>query len=209
MTDKLASNKTPFKKFYVGGRWDEIFRMPAPAFHIWMFYYRLEGRVREGWATRENICKKLGINKDTFRKWRNWLIKYEWLEQVGTRNSNGEYKIPVMRVRRGIIPKTEPRLKVSDMVKAREKRKFQSRQGLKASATDGLKASATARTETFSPDVDKYYYVDKKPDVDGAKPAHDGQKVFEEPVGENLEAVLPKGIYRTSDGRLMIDEEAL
>ena len=63
----MATNrktKAPWKKLLIGGEWDEIFRLPSNALKLWMFYYRLEGANREGWAPNKLIAQKLDMTEE-------------------------------------------------------------------------------------------------------------------------------------------------
>jgi len=96
----------PFKKFFVGGEWDRVFLLPQPAFKLWMFYYRLEGAKREGWATRKTISEKCDIDKDTVTYWRNWLVENGWMRKIRDHvtPNNPLAMTPIMCVRQGTIP---------------------------------------------------------------------------------------------------------
>jgi hypothetical protein len=96
------SKGRPFKKFFCDR--DETFLIPANPFKVWMFHYRLEGKERRSWPSREIICRKLSISVDTLKRSRKWLIQYGWLERIGERNSEGEFAVPIFRVTRGRIP---------------------------------------------------------------------------------------------------------
>jgi hypothetical protein len=99
---------TPFKKLLVGGKWDDCYALPPFAFKLWLFYYRLEGKKREGWAPRLRIADKLHMNKDTVTYWREYLVKHEWLELVGYHKAKGVNEgakgIPIMRAKHGVVP---------------------------------------------------------------------------------------------------------
>jgi hypothetical protein len=102
---KIAKPKArPFKKFYCDR--DEVFLLPHPALKLWMFYYRLEGAKREGWACRETIATKCGMDKDVITGWRQWLVANGWLRKIGEHKTpnNPLASIPIMQVTRGTIP---------------------------------------------------------------------------------------------------------
>ena len=105
---KLTKKETqpkgrPFKKFYCDR--DDIFLLPPLAFKLWMFYYRSEGAKRESWASRDVIVAKCGMDKDTVTKWRDWLVKNNWLRKIGEHRTPGHFfGVPVMQVTRGTIP---------------------------------------------------------------------------------------------------------
>ncbi|MFY9560302.1 MAG: helix-turn-helix domain-containing protein [Terriglobales bacterium] len=101
MPSQLSKGR-PFKKFYCDR--DEVFQMPANAFKVWMYHYRMEGKDRKSWPSRDTLCRKLGISLDTLKTSRRWLVKHGWLKKIGERNSDGEFAVPVFRVTRGDIP---------------------------------------------------------------------------------------------------------
>jgi hypothetical protein len=131
MTTAKKPKSRPFKKFYCDR--DETFLLPLPAFKLWMFYYRLEGAKREGWATRETICAKCDLDKDTVTKWRGWLVTNGWLRKVGDHHTlhNPLASSPIMQVTRGTIPAILERRGKSKKSQANLKR------GRKLSVTDG------------------------------------------------------------------------
>ena len=97
---------TPFKKLLIGGKWDDVYLLPPLAFKLWFYYWRLEGKTREGWAPRLRIAEKLHMNKDTVTTWREYLQDHGWLELVGYHKAKGVNEgakgIPIMRVRHGV-----------------------------------------------------------------------------------------------------------
>lgn len=174
-TNKTKPKGRPFKKFYCDR--DEIFLLPPLAFKLWMFYYRLEGQKREGWASRETICKKCAMNKDTVSKWRKWLVANDWMKQVGTHNTGSEFGIPVMQITRGtpkVMPRPgrkkgfqPPRPKQSVMAATETISHGSSESSaLKQSVTGRTETISHGRTETISRNVDVNPEVDKT-DVDG------------------------------------------
>jgi hypothetical protein len=198
MTNKTKPKGRPFKKFYCDR--DEIFLLPPLAFKLWMFYYRLESRKREGWASRETICEKCAMNKDTVSKWRKWLVANGWMKQVGTHNTGSEFGIPVMQVTRG-VPKAMPR---PGRKKGHNPRLKQSvtattetighRSALKQSVTGRTETISHGRTETISRNVDVNPEVDK-PDVDGPVKRPEGSGSSRE-----SQAKLPDG-FEWRDGK--------
>jgi hypothetical protein len=98
----------PFKKLLIGGKWDDVYLLPPLAFKLWFYYWRLEGKTREGWAPRLRIADKLRMNKDTVTDWREYLVKHGWLELVGYHKAKGANEgakgIPIMRAKHGVVP---------------------------------------------------------------------------------------------------------
>lgn len=89
----------PFKKFFCDRK--ETFLIPSAAFKIWMYHYCLEGKERCSWPSRTNICKHLGIGLNALYGGRKWLQENGWLEKLGDKSSEGEFKVPIYRVIRG------------------------------------------------------------------------------------------------------------
>jgi len=184
----MTKNKTkpksrPFKMLYVGKEWDTIFLLPPPAFKLWVFYYRLEGPKREGWATREHISDKCGMSPDVVTDWRKYLVKHGWMRQVGEHKTpnNPLATTPIMQVCRGTIPTT-----VERRGKSAGSRAKQFKRARKLSVTAGTENlphravtenqrstvrqfSSGAVTETFRDDVDVSQKLDKTY-VDGKRP---------------------------------------
>jgi len=107
MSTETETKTTPFKKFLVGGKWDDVFQLPAFAFKLWLYYFRLEGKKREGWMKRDRIATACGMDKDTVTLWRDYLMKHGWLEIVAHHFGKGQEGlkgIPITRVRHGVIP---------------------------------------------------------------------------------------------------------
>jgi hypothetical protein len=185
MTTKIKTSKAktkgrPFKMFYVGKEWDIVFLLPPPAFKLWVFYYRLEGVKREGWAPRDTISEKCDMDKDAVTKWRQYLVANGWMRKIGDHATPGNplATTPIMQVCRGTIPPAGPdgrgkskasrdNLKRGRKVSAAvETESIRYRPVRKVSAASGDGCSENAVSETFRRNVDKNH-VDKKPDVDG------------------------------------------
>jgi hypothetical protein len=82
-----------------------VFLLPPLALKLWLFYYRLEGAKREGWATRDTIVAKCAMDKDSITKWRTWLVANGWMRQIGEHKISGRFfGVPVMQITRGTIP---------------------------------------------------------------------------------------------------------
>ncbi len=103
----------------IGGKWEDVYLLPPLAFKLWMYYYRLEGKNREGCASRLAIARALDMNKDAVSRWRDYLIEHEWIEVVGYKAVSGDGKpIPIMRVRHGkIVPVTRTNKGWANVVK--------------------------------------------------------------------------------------------
>jgi len=206
-----------FKKFFVGGEWDRVFLLPQPAFKLWMFYYRLEGAKREGWATRKTISEKCDIDKDTVTYWRNWLVENGWMRKIRDHvtPNNPLAMTPIMCVRQGTIPVTKDRRGKSSGSKTTQFKRGRKvsvtaetestrhravtgdfrRRGDGVSSNRGDGVSSDAVQETFRHNVDNYD-VDQ-PDVE--KTSVDGQK---RSVSKPDRESLPEGVERDADGVL-------
>jgi hypothetical protein len=195
-TKSKTNSKSPFKMFYVGNEWDTIFLLPAPAFKLWVFYYRLEGAKREGWATRETISEKCNMDKDAVTAWRKYLVQNGWMRKIGEHKTpnNPLASTPIMQVSRGTIPPTvNKRGKASGSRATQFKREqnlpvpVETESSRPRAVTERTGATATERTRATATESSRVN-VDSKPDVDktevdGAKlPAgfvwRDGKKVW-------------------------------
>jgi hypothetical protein len=204
MTDsksKIKPKSRPYKKFYCDR--DETFLLPANAFKVWMFYYRLEGAKREGWATREMVCEKCDLSLDTFKTAKAWLVQHGWLKQVGWHRTRNGY-VPMMQVTRGTIPAEPDGRGLSNKSKVRQfqRRKVSTDHPAESFHQPTRRKNSTPPKDTrrknpsdypaesFRADVDTSD-VDEKtnPDVDGVS------------SGKNLEP-LPDG-YRWDDGKIV------
>jgi hypothetical protein len=95
----------PFKKIDCTRR--EFLRMPGNALKIWMYYYTREGKERLAWASEEELCEATDLNRDTMRKWRNWLIENGWFKLMGHRDAKtGEFAVGIYRVKEGTVPES-------------------------------------------------------------------------------------------------------
>ncbi|MGC2831924.1 MAG: hypothetical protein WB994_19960 [Candidatus Acidiferrum sp.] len=80
-----------------------LLAVPGNALKIWLYYWMREGKERLAWASEEDICDHTRLNRDTMRKWRNWLLEYGWLHLMGHRNpETGNFSVAVFRVDEGI-----------------------------------------------------------------------------------------------------------
>jgi len=172
---KTKSKGRPFKKFYCDR--DEVFLLPPTAFKLWMFYYRLEGAKREGWADRDTICRKCDLSLKTVKITKMWLIEHQWLRQVGTHETRNGGLIPVMQVTRGTIPATPDgrgKSKKSKATQFKRGKTYPSLSGGKLTPPppgENLPATPAEKLppregQVFPQDVD-VRAVDKEPDVDG------------------------------------------
>lgn len=102
--DNERSSK-PFKKIDCTRR--SFLRMPGNALKIWLYYYTREGKERLAWASEEELCEMTDLNRDTMRKWRNWLVENKWLKLMGHRDAKtGEFAVPIFRVKEGTVAET-------------------------------------------------------------------------------------------------------
>jgi hypothetical protein len=101
--DNIAKAR-PFKKVYCDR--PEVFLLPPAAFKVWMYHYIREGQTRESWPSLPTICDSLGMNEETVKIARKFLVSNGWLKRVGEKNNRdmGKFKIPIFRVTRGTIP---------------------------------------------------------------------------------------------------------
>lgn len=147
----------PFKKFYCDR--PEVFLLPPAAFKIWMYHYSREGVVRESWPSLETICEALDLGIATVKRARAYLVENGWLEKTGERDrSSGEFKVPVMKVKRGSIP-TAPKHRKDTTVKSPKDQndtpvtgvsKLFSRRGSKVTSGPGIKNDLRSRTTNTS-----------------------------------------------------------
>jgi hypothetical protein len=85
-----------------------LLRLPVRALHVWLYYWMREGQERVAWASEEELCGALDMNRKTMRKWRNWLVENGWLKKMGYRNTDsGEFAVPRFRVKEGVLPETK------------------------------------------------------------------------------------------------------
>ncbi len=108
-------SKPPYKQIFVGGKWDDIYRLPAQAMQLWLYHYRCEnGELRESWPSEPQICEALGIHRDTMYFWRGYLVENGWLEQLALARSadvKGEGIAPSFKARHGIVPPRQDKRK--------------------------------------------------------------------------------------------------
>jgi hypothetical protein len=194
MTDPRKSRTPAFKMLYCSPEYDLVFRLPDPALKLWLFYYRKEGATREGWACNETISMTCGMSEKTITKWRKYLRKYGWLEQIGVHQIKGKGSTPLMRCHRGTIPtkapdkrgmsakskerrfkptqKAEmPSGKLSPVVEvtARENFPIATRENLPSQSAATRENFPSTTRETFPVKVDINPLVEKTPEVDGVK----------------------------------------
>jgi hypothetical protein len=85
-----------------------LLRMPGNALKIWLYYWMREGKERIAWGTEKEITMATGLNKDTWRTWRKWLVENGWLKPMGfTNRLHGEFAVPRFRVKEGTLPETQ------------------------------------------------------------------------------------------------------
>lgn len=97
------TDKRPFKKFFCDRM--DVFRLPHPAFKVWMYHYKCEQKDRKSWPSIETIAEDCGLNKKTVVDQRRWLLENGWIERLGERQpTSGKFGVMEFRVKRGTIP---------------------------------------------------------------------------------------------------------
>jgi hypothetical protein len=96
-----------------------LLRVPGNALKIWLYYWMREGKERIAWGTEKEIRLATGLNKDTYRTWRKWLVDNGWLKPMGfTNRIHGEFGVPRFRVKEGTLPEIQrgrhPKLPLRD-----------------------------------------------------------------------------------------------
>ena len=146
----------PFKKIDCTRR--NFLRMPGNALKIWLYYYTREGKERLAWASEEELCAATDLNRDTMRKWRNWLVKNGWLKLMGHRDAKtGEFAVAIYRVKEGTAAESFGDGR-SRNIPSRCSRNFQS--------PSQPKFSATAAAESFGEEVEPKRQVDSQRQVE-------------------------------------------
>lgn len=166
----------PFKKIDCTRR--GFLRMPGNALKIWMYYYTREGKERLAWASEEELCEATDLNRDTMRKWRNWLIENGWLKLMGHRDAKtGEFALAIYRVKEGTVPEIFGDGR-SRNIPLRCSRNFQS--------PSQPKLSATAAAEVFGEEVEPLKQVDSQRQVEPfevASKEESNQSIASRPAG--------------------------
>jgi len=144
----------PFKKLDCQRK--TFLRLPPNALKIWLYYFLREKEERRAWASEEDICDVTAMNRDTMRKWRNWLETNGWLQLLGHRDpQTGEFAVPIYRVDEGTIPESVGYGHSED-----SRRKFRLRQPPKVFDTVQPKVSVTVPAESFGEEVEPKKQVD-------------------------------------------------
>lgn len=142
----------PFKKLDCQRK--TFLRLPPNALKIWLYYFLREGEERRAWASEEDICDVTAMNRDTMRKWRNWLETNGWLQLLGHRDpQTGEFAVPIYRVDEGTIPESFGYGHSED-----SRRKFRLRQP--------PKVPVTVPAESFGEEVEPKKQVDTDEQVE-------------------------------------------
>ncbi len=101
MTTKSNTENRPFKKLYCDEK--DLFLLPSPALKIWVYLYSREGQERQSWPSVSTIAKETGLNDRTVQRYKQFLISYGWLVQIGTKMTP-KGGVPILRVKRGMLP---------------------------------------------------------------------------------------------------------
>jgi hypothetical protein len=138
----------PFKKIDCVRR--TLLKMPGNALKIWLYYYMREGKERLAWASEEELCETLDLNRDTMRKWRTWLVDNGWMKLMGHRDpKTGEFSTPIYRVKEGTVTEN-----ISDGRRRNIPLRSQP------------KVSVAVPAEVFGEEVDTYKQVDSERQVE-------------------------------------------
>jgi hypothetical protein len=139
---------------------EKCFRMPKPAFMIWMFHYKHEAKDRrESWPSIENICDKCDMNESTVLKYRKWLVDNKWLVPIGfVPSRHGHFSVPKFRVEEGTVPEN-----ITDGRGSNRPRRNQDRSVMNGSGSDrpgGIRTEAVSslkqcQTEPVTPNPEQ------------------------------------------------------
>jgi len=105
MMNPLKPKRRQFKMLFTD--WPEYLLMNGNYLKVWLLHWSYEDKNRQSFLSIERVCAETALNEKTVKAARRWLVENEWLEKVGDRGNLGRFKVPVFRVRHGVIPQAE------------------------------------------------------------------------------------------------------